>query len=232
MRIAGLHRSSLIDYPDHISCVVFTRGCNLRCPYCHNGSILEQEAASTGEDMPVHLFWEFLDRRKGLLDGVCVSGGEPTLLSDLEDFLVRIRDLGFKVKLDTNGTSPWVLEGLLERERLDYVALDVKVPPDRYIEMGGGPRTGDRVFQSARILMDSGVDHEFRTTVVPGMHCEADLREIGQALEGAHRCFIQNFRPDSALQKNLRERVPFTGIRLESFKAALEPFVGSVGIRL
>lgn len=232
MRIAGLHRSSLIDYPDNISCVVFTRGCNLRCPYCHNGSILDQALSSTAGDFPLNQFWEFLGRRKGLLDGVCVSGGEPTLQPDLEDFLARIRERGFKVKLDTNGTEPWILQSLLEKGLLDYVALDVKMPPDRYIEMGGGPHTGDRVFQSAKTLIDSGVSHEFRTTVVPGMHCEADLREIGEALDGAKRCFIQNFRPDNALEKELRERSPFPKERLESFKAVLESFVASVGIRL
>lgn len=231
MRIAGLHRSSLIDYPDHLSCVVFMRGCNLRCPYCHNGSILEN-VPSTAEDMPLGSFWDFLKSRKGLLDGVCVSGGEPTLQPNLEAFLVRIRENGFKVKLDTNGTSPWIIERLLGLGLLDYVALDVKAPPDRYVELGGGARSGERVFQTARVLMDSDVDYEFRTTVVPGLHCEADLREIGEALEGAKRCFIQNFRPDNALQSNLRERVPFTGVRLEAFKVALEPFVGSVGIRL
>lgn len=231
MRIAGLHRSSLIDYPDHICCVVFTRGCNLRCPYCHNGAILDPLKPSPEEDMPLHKFWDFLERRRGLLDGVCVSGGEPTLQADLESFLQQVRAMGFKVKLDTNGTDPITLAHCLEEGLLDYVALDVKMPPDRYQEMGGGRYAGDSVYRSAALLMGSSVDYEFRTTVVPGLHAESDIREIGMALQGAKRCFIQNFRPDNALDLRLRERAPFPASRLEAFRAALEPWVERVGIR-
>ncbi len=230
MRIAGLQRSSLIDYPDRIACVVFTRGCNLRCPYCHNGSILDLESPLVDEDMPQSLFFDFLERRKGLLDGVCITGGEPTLQPDLEAFIDEVRRRGFRVKLDTNGTSPELLKGLLNRELLDYVALDVKMPPDRYREMGGGAEMGQKVYRSAALLMASSVEQEFRTTVVPGIHDISDVEAIGRALGGGH-CYIQNFRADNALDEKLRQRSPFPQSRLEAFREVLAPHVSSAGIR-
>ena len=193
MVISGLQKLTLLDYPEHTACTVFTPWCNWRCPFCHNASLVLRPDSQPLID-PEELF-AFLRKRHGLLDGVAVTGGEPTLQKDLPDFLRRIKDAGFDVKLDTNGTHPAMLRQILSEGLADYVAMDIKAGRDNYPAVTGTLRPGlDAVEESAGLLMASGVAHEFRTTVVRELHTEADFEDIAQWLRGEKRYFLQSFK--------------------------------------
>ena len=192
MQIAGLQKLTLLDFPGRLACTVFLPGCNLRCPFCHNASLaLPHRAADPG--MTVDELLDFLQKRKGRLQGVCITGGEPTLHPDLPDLLRQIHLLGYEVKLDTNGTHPEALHHILEENLADYVAMDIKNSPQRYAETCGGVDVLDKVRQSAALLMESGVDYEFRTTLAHPLHTVEDIVAIGQWLRGAKRYFLQQF---------------------------------------
>jgi len=192
MTIMGLQKLTLLDFPGKLACTVFTGGCNFRCPFCHNASLVIP--SKFGGVMPTEEFFDFLERRRGKLEGVCVSGGEPTLMFDLEEFITRIKSMGYLVKLDTNGSRPEVLRSLVEKGLVDYVAMDIKNSLDMY------PRTvGVENFdvtpirESVKYLMSGVVDYEFRTTLVAGLHTEREITEIGRWLEGAPRLYLQSF---------------------------------------
>ena len=192
MRIQGLQKLTLLDYPEHTACTVFTAGCNFRCPFCHNASLVvdipKEEQISEEE------FFAFLQKRIGIIDGVCVSGGEPLLQPDIEQFIRKIKDMGFKVKLDTNGSFPEKLIELVENRLVDYVAIDVKNSLNKYSETVG--RLGydtERVCQSIEFLMKSDIDYEFRTTVISELHTAEDIDSIGRFIAGAKRWYLQNF---------------------------------------
>ena len=191
MNIAGLQKMTLLDYPGKIACTVFLPGCNLRCPFCHNASLVLPERISA--PMTQDELLKFLKKRQGCLDGVCVTGGEPTLHKELPQLLASIRQLGFSVKLDTNGTRPEVLNALLDAGLIDYVAMDIKNSPAQYTRTCGGIDVLPQVNESIRILMSSGVDYEFRTTVLHPYHTPDDLAAIGQWIRGAKQYFIQAF---------------------------------------
>jgi len=189
MEIAGLQKTTLLDYPGRIACTVFLPGCNLRCPFCHNASlVLRPRAAMTQETLLA-----FLQTRRRKLDGVCVTGGEPTLHSDLPQLLEAIKALGFLVKLDTNGTRPAMLKSILDAGLADYVAMDIKNSPEKYAATCGGPEVLDAVRESVRLLESGSVEHEFRTTVLHPFHTPEDLAAIGQWLRGTSHYFIQAF---------------------------------------
>ena len=204
---------TLLDFPGHVACTVFLGGCDLRCPFCHNYEL------ATGKVPPVmeeEELFAFLSKRKGLLDGVAVTGGEPCLHRDLPELLTRIRELGFAVKLDTNGTHPDMLREILERGLADYVAMDIKNSPGKYAftaGMAAEPDFVSAVRESVRILMESGTDYEFRTTVVDELHEVQDFEEIGRWIRGAKRYFLQCFTD--------RDTVPYGGLSAPS-KAKME----------
>jgi pyruvate formate lyase activating enzyme len=188
MRIGGLQKLTLSDFPGRVAAVVYTAGCNYRCPYCHNPELVRgppRELLDPGEVL------RFLARRHGLLDGVVLTGGEPTLQAGLGDFVTRVRALGFAVKLDTNGSRPGVLESLLEAGLLDYVAMDLKAPPRRYREVTGGD--SGPVLLSLGILARAGVEHEVRTTVAPPLVTVEDALEIGALIPPGTRHVLQPF---------------------------------------
>ena len=204
---------TLLDFPGHVACTVFLGGCDLRCPFCHNYEL------ATGKVPPVmeeEELFAFLSKRKGLLDGVAVTGGEPCLHRDLPELLARILELGFAVKLDTNGTHPDMLREILERGLADYVAMDIKNSPGKYAftaGMAAEPDFVSAVRESVRILMESGTDYEFRTTVVDELHEVQDFEEIGRWIRGAKRYFLQCFTD--------RDTVPYGGLSAPS-KAKME----------
>lgn len=201
MKIAGLQPVSLCDYPGRVAAVVFTQGCNLRCPFCHNGGLIPAEGRG------LILQAEVLDslcRRVRLLDGVVVSGGEPTLQPDLSTFISRVRDLGLLVKLDTNGTRPDVLEDLLTRGLLDFVAMDVKAPFEKYPLLTGAAPCIQEVRASMGLIAGSGVDHEFRTTFVRPLMADEDLEQIRRSLPPGSRHKVQDFVAPLALDPSLR----------------------------
>ncbi len=192
MRIAAIQKTTLLDYPGKLACTVFLPGCNLRCPFCHNGSLVlpeRMDESSVSQDALL----EFLSRRQGKLDGVCITGGEPTLYKDLPELIQKIRRLGFLVKLDTNGTNPQMLQSLMQERFLDYVAMDIKNCPDRYAETCGGIDVLEQVTKSAELLMKGDTQYEFRTTVSKPFHDPEAMARIGKWLCGAKQYFLQPF---------------------------------------
>jgi len=193
MLINGLQKLTLLDYPGHTACTVFTGGCNFRCPFCHNASLVARPAEQPV--IPEEEILAFLKKRQGLLDGVCITGGEPTLNRDLPDFIKRIKDLGYLVKLDTNGYAPETLRSLIDAGLIDYAAMDIKSSRERYAAVAGVPGLDvARVEESVRMLMEGRIPYEFRTTVVEELHSVEDFGDIGQWLRGTERYFIQVFR--------------------------------------
>lgn len=237
MKIHGLQKMTLLDFPGHVACTVFLGGCDLRCPYCHNYEL------ATGKVPPImeeEELFAFLKKRKGLLDGVAITGGEPCLHADLPAFMAAIKELGFPVKLDTNGTHSDMLAEVLRLGLADYVAMDVKNSPAKYAVTAGmaaqlpAPGTPEpawlaQIFKSIEILKSSGIDFEFRTTVVDELHETEDFAEIGRLIEGADRYFLQCFTD--------RDTVPFGGLsapsrsKLEACARAVSGYVKTVQIR-
>ncbi|HIX99276.1 MAG TPA: anaerobic ribonucleoside-triphosphate reductase activating protein [Candidatus Dorea intestinigallinarum] len=191
MVICGIQKLTLLDYPGKVACTIFTGGCNFRCPFCHNRDLVTGEAEKTvaGEEI-----FRFLKKRQGILEGVCISGGEPLLQPDLEEFIREVRSLGYCVKLDTNGSLPDRLEYLAGQGLLDYVAMDLKNSPEHYGRTAGAPLCDvERIDRSIRLLMGGDIPYEFRTTVVREFHQRADFEAMGKWIEGADQYFLQQF---------------------------------------
>lgn len=192
MRIDGLQTLTLLDYPGKVACTVFTSGCNMRCPFCHNASLVCGEVPPF---MEKEEFFAFLKKRTGVLDGVCVTGGEPLLQEGLIPFLLEVKEKGFTTKLDTNGLLHDRLRAVVEAGAVDYVAMDIKNCKARYAETAGVPGLDlAPIEKSVQFLMEGSVDYEFRTTVVKELHNKADFDEIGRWLKGAKRYFLQSFK--------------------------------------
>lgn len=192
MRIDGLQTLTLLDYPGKVACTVFTSGCNMRCPFCHNASLVCGEVPPF---MEKEEFFAFLKKRTGVLDGVCVTGGEPLLQEGLIPFLLEVKEKGFTTKLDTNGLLHDRLRAVVEAGAVDYVAMDIKNCKARYAETAGVPGLDlAPIEKSVQFLIEGKVDYEFRTTVVKELHNKADFDEIGQWLKGAKRYFLQSFK--------------------------------------
>ncbi|MBQ8210794.1 MAG: anaerobic ribonucleoside-triphosphate reductase activating protein [Clostridia bacterium] len=191
MLIKGLQKLTLLDYPSKVACTVFTGGCNFRCPFCHNASLvthIDSECINENE------FFSFLKKRTGILEGVCISGGEPTLQPDLEQFIIRIKDMEFSVKLDTNGYRPDILKNLCNKGLVDYVAMDIKNSPEKYALTAGLDNFDfAKIEESASFLLNGDVDFEFRTTVVNEYHEECDFAQIGKWLRSDAKYFLQSF---------------------------------------
>lgn len=199
MNIQGVQRLSLLDFPDRVACTVFTCGCNFRCPFCHNASLVIPEEM-TGDEMAEDVFFDFLASRKNKLDGVCISGGEPLLQRDIGLFIRRIRNMGFAVKLDTNGTVPGLLKELVDDGLIDYVAMDIKNSPGKYAETSGmADLLLDQVFESVSFLLSGKVPYEFRTTVIREFHTGRDIEQIGQWIQGAELYYLQEFVDSGSL---------------------------------
>lgn len=190
MEIKGHQKTSFIDYPDKISTVVFTGGCNFRCPYCHNSQLVNNK----GEIIEEEYIFEFLKNRKRMVDGVCISGGEATLQKDIYDFALKVKELGYMVKLDTNGTNPQTLKKLIDNGLLDYIAMDIKAPFDKYSNVTNTNVDIDTIRLSIDIIKSSSIDYEFRTTVCKELLTPEDIFSIAKDLEGTKRYIIQNFR--------------------------------------
>lgn len=204
MVIQGLQKLTLLDYPGETACTVFTAGCNFRCPFCHNASLVVDTQKNA--EIPAEVFFAFLRKRQGVLDGVCVTGGEPLIQQDLEEFLDRIKKLGYLVKLDTNGSFPDRLKRLVESGLVDYVAMDIKNSPEKYGRTIGVEEYDiTSINQSVRYLLGGNIPYEFRTTVVREFHQRSDFESIGRWLAGAEHYYLQQFVDSGDLiQKGLR----------------------------
>ena len=225
MVISGLQKLTLLDFPQKVACTVFLGGCNLRCPFCQNGEILDGRTAGMTEDD----FFAFLKKRQKILDGVCVAGGEPLLHEGIFSFIEKIRALGYAVKLDTNGTFPVRLKRLVQEKLIDYVAMDIKNSPKKYARTAGTAVDLENIRESAAFLMESGIDYEFRTTVVAKYHRAEDFIAIGEWLRGAKKYFLQNFvDSEFVLEKGL---TAYSDEDLQAFKQLLLPYIPTTKIR-
>ncbi len=227
MTISGLQKLTLLDFPGKTACIVFTRDCNFRCPFCHNAALVtekEGETLSEGEVLA------YLEKRKNLLDGVSITGGEPLLQKDIAGFIRAVKALGYAVKLDTNGTFPERLAPLLSEGLLDYVAMDIKNGRSGYAAAAGLPVDIGRIEKSVGLITASGVDYEFRTTLVKGIHDEASFREAMELIRGAKRFFLQKF-VDSGNLIDGRGLSAFSRAETERFAAIAREYVEEVALR-
>lgn len=231
MLIHGLQKLTLLDYPEHLAAVLFTGSCNFRCPFCQNGSLVVNPA---GEPIiPEEEILSLLKKRRGVLTGVCITGGEPTLHSDLPELIKKIKALGYQVKLDTNGTNPAMLKHLWAEGLLDYVAMDIKTSRSNYPLVSGRPDIFlEKLQESIDFLMAGDLEYEFRTTVVKGLHTYADFEDIGQWISGAKRYFLQSYQAsDLVLQKDQMEMSSFSPKEMKEFLEAVLPSIPSAKLR-
>ena len=228
MRFYGFQKMTLLDFPGKVACTLFTGGCNMRCPFCHNALLVTEleQGNDTWDEAEV---LTFLRRRKGLLDGVCVTGGEPTLQPELAPFLRRVKELGYAVKLDTNGSFPARLKELVCGGLVDYVAMDIKNAPEKYAETAGAAVRLEDIRESVSLLLSGAVDYEFRTTLVKELHTEEDMKAIGAFIAGAKRYFLQTFRDSGDLIKAGYSAL--TEQETRRFSDIVLPYVPSVKIR-
>ena len=235
MLFCGLNKTTLLDYPGHLASTIFLGGCNFRCPYCQNKDLLlhpADYAAYTEEDI-----FDHLTKRKGILHGVCITGGEPTLNPDLPDFIRQIKDLGYLIKLDTNGTNPAMVKGLYEQGLIDYVAMDIKADPEGYAKSAGLDTQNDsllsKVQETVHFLMEEtdrpDFDFEFRTTVVRELHNEKTFRNIADWIKGAPHYFLQSYQESEGVL--IPGFSAYSEEELEGFVSLIKPKIPSVEIR-
>lgn len=228
MRIGGFQKSSLIDYPGQISAIIFTQGCNFRCPYCHNPELL---ANSDNSDYYADSILEFLKTRQGKLDAVVITGGEPTLHSDLPDFIQKIKDMNFLIKLDTNGTNPNMLHSLLDKKLIDYVAMDIKAPIEKYSEVACANVNTENILKSIEIVKNSGINYEFRTTIVKSQLSFEDFENIGELISGAQAYYLQKFVPTKTLDPKYLSELTYSDHDFSEIIKIIEKTLENVLIR-
>ena len=250
MIIGGLQKFSLLDYPNYISAIIFTQGCNFRCHFCYNPMLVWPKLESgkfkninssdkTGEKIekvyPRFLeddLFDFLRKRQKKLDAVVITGGEPTIHKDLPDFIKKIRKLGFKVKLDTNGTNPEMLKSLIDKKLIDYIAMDIKGFLEKYAIITGTRPNIDNIKKSIKIIMQSGLPYEFRTTVVSSLVEKKDIKKIGELISGAKKWYLQNFKSDIDLVNDrFKKYKPYSLKEMEEMRKIGEGYVDFCDIR-
>ncbi|MDO8240423.1 MAG: anaerobic ribonucleoside-triphosphate reductase activating protein [Candidatus Moranbacteria bacterium] len=230
MILGGFQKLTLLDYPGKIATTVFTLGCSFRCPFCHNPELVDLRLAHNEESEKE--FFEFLSRRVGKLEGVCITGGEPTIQPDIIEFIQKIKKMGFLVKLDSNGTRPDVLKKIIDQKLVDYIAMDIKSSLENYDKTTGSKVDKDRIRLSVNLIMHSKIPYEFRTTVVPGLHSEKDFDEIAKWIDGAENYFLQEYREEQKiLDPNLKKITKGQTIDLEKIQKKIEKHFGKMGIR-
>lgn len=239
MLLSGYEKLTLLDYPGKLATVVFTIGCSFRCPFCHNPELVDLRLThgETSEDD----FFEFLKKRRRILEGVCITGGEPTIQTDILKFIEKIKALGFLVKLDSNGTRPDVLKKVIEAKMVDYIAMDIKNSLEKYkytvgtvsSAQGGPAWSGDieRIKLSVALIMQGGLEYEFRTTAVPGMHTKQDFHDIAQWIKGAKKYYLQEYREGKILDPQLKNKTKGRKLDLDEIKEKIEKWFERVEVR-
>lgn len=225
MIIGGLEKLSLLDYPEHLAAIIFTQGCNFRCHFCYNPQLVlpNKEKGPALQESDLFLF---LKSRQGKLEGVVITGGEPTLHPDLPEFIKAIKDLGYLVKLDSNGTNPKVLEKLIKDKLIDYIAMDLKAPLEKYDDSVSVPVNCNNLKKSVKIIMTSGLPYEFRTTLVPGLIEVGDIPAMGQLIKGASKWYLQAFKSDTDLVNPEYEAArPFSTKEMKAMASLGQEFV-------
>ena len=228
MTFGGFEKCTLIDYPGKIACMVYTIGCNFRCPYCHNPELVDETVEKTYGEQEI---LNFLDKRKGMLDGVVITGGEPTMHTELRAFIREVKERGLLVKLDTNGTNPEMLSPLINGKLVDYVAMDIKSPLETYSQAVCRPVDTDAIRESIRILMSSPIEYEFRTTVVKSLLSPEDIENIGRAIQGAKQYYLQKFIPTKILNPQFRRKVTYADEEFKALQVMMKQYVEHCEIR-
>jgi pyruvate formate lyase activating enzyme len=236
MNIGGLQKLTLIDYPEKMACTVFLMGCNYRCGFCHNPELVSPEIMEKHFPIAEKDFFQFLKERAGYLEGVCISGGEPTINPELPEFCRKIKELGYKIKLDTNGSNPEMLKELVDKKLIDYAAMDIKAPKAKYAKAVGFADLAanylvGKVEQSIDFFKKGKIDYEFRTTVVPGILTRQDVLDIADWLRPAKKYVLQSFRPEKTLEIKFASIEPYPDDLLISLAGTLSPFFDSVKVR-
>ncbi|HOK56275.1 MAG TPA: anaerobic ribonucleoside-triphosphate reductase activating protein [bacterium] len=223
MKIGAIQKTSLIEFPNILSCIIFTQGCNFRCPYCHNPELVLPE--KFGEIIPEEEIFDFLNRRKKYLEGVCITGGEPSIQPDIIDFVKKVKNMGFKVKFDTNGSRPEIIEKLLKEGLVDYIAMDLKGPLEKYKMITGVEVETEKILKSIDIIKNSKIDYEFRTTVVKKQICIDDFEKIGKIIEGCKKYFLQKFIPSKLVEEDFIKEKTYTDDEFENIKTIMKKYV-------
>jgi len=209
MLLGGLQKLSLLDYPEHIAAIIFTQGCNFRCHFCYNPQLVvpQKDYPSITEDS----LFGFLEKRRGKIDSAVITGGEPTLHPDLPEFIKKIKDFSYLIKLDTNGTNPAMLAKLLREKLIDYIAMDLKAPLKKYNLVTGVETPLNNIKKSVKIIMRSGIPYEFRTTVVPIFHNKTDIAKMGEIIKGAEKWYLQKFQSNvNLVDEKFKEEKSYT----------------------
>jgi len=229
IEIKGVQKTSLLDYPGKVAAVIFVSMCNFRCPYCHNGELVLNEVKKTIEPKEII---DYLEKKRKWVDGVCITGGEPTMHKGLPDFIKEIKNKGFLVKLDTNGTNPEMVEQLLNENLLDYIAMDIKASLKNYEKAVAVKFNENSIQKTIHLIMNSCIDYEFRTTVVPGLFDESDAEEISVWLKGAKKFCLQQFKnTDKTLDPKFQDVSHYHVDMLEKFKSIISKNIKDVEIR-
>ncbi|MEI6266921.1 MAG: anaerobic ribonucleoside-triphosphate reductase activating protein [bacterium] len=223
MHLSGLIKSSLIDYPGKVAAVVFTQGCNFRCGFCHNPDLIPIKPGLISEEE----IFKHLEKRKDILDGVVITGGEPLIQRDIVSFIRKIKDMGLLVKIDTNGSNPKILDTLLSQGLVDYIAMDIKGPLKNYSNISGY-LNNKFIQESIDLLLGSKTEYEFRTTVLPYYHSLNDFEDIGKLIKGANKYVVQGFRPDITYNQNLRNELSFSLSEMEQICQIMKKHVKNV----
>ena len=229
IKVKGYQQSSLIEWPGKIVSIIFTGGCNFKCPFCHNRDLVAEF-----EQIPDLDFDEILEKikaRRKWMDAVEFTGGEPLLHPDIETMLRKVKEARFLTKLDTNGSFPDKLRNLIDKKLVDYIAMDIKAPLAKYEEVVNAKVDLDKIQESIRLLMESGVEYEFRTTVVPKLHSKEDIEEIGKLIKGAKKYYLQSFVPKTTLNPSYEKERAFTNGEMKELAETVGKYVGKVEIR-
>lgn len=240
MIIGGLEKLTLLDYPDHLAAIIFTQGCNFRCHFCYNPMLVLPQ---TGKDVEIEKekgfsplstedLFLFLRERYGRLEGVVITGGEPTIHPDLPEFIKQIKEIGYLVKLDTNGTNPEMLQDLIKAKLIDYIAMDLKAPLLKYERTVNVKLDWENIKKSVKIIIESGLPYEFRTTVVPGLLEKDDFEEMGQMIKGAKKWYLQIFKSDTDLvNQDYYQKKAYTRKEMAEFVEIGRKYVGLCELR-
>ena len=231
MRIGGLQKSTLIDYSGKVAATIFTLGCNFRCPFCQNPELVDPEKIKKQPQIKEGAFFDFLKSRKGLLDGICITGGEPLIQPDIFDFIKKIKKQGFLVKLDTNGSQPAKLKKLFQKNLLDFVAMDIKSSQENYSKAVGAKVNLKDIQKSIDLIRQSGMDYEFRTTAAPGIIDKKEIEKIGQWLNGAKKFALQQFRTEKTLDRSWQKIRPYSDEELKEMVKITQPYFDKVELR-
>jgi len=224
MKIGGLQKLTLIDYPGKLAATVFLTGCNFRCPFCYSSELVLPEKIRKQPKISETEFFKFLKERKKLIDGVVICGGEPTISKGLTLLIKKIKKMGFFVKLDTNGANPEILKELIDKKLVDYVAMDIKGPKEKYSKFAGKKVDVKKIQKSIDILRKDKVDYEFRSTIVPTLHKKEDVIEMAKWIRGAKRYYLQNFLPEKTIDQKFEKIKPYPQEYLVEIQKIISPF--------